>query len=513
MFQHILNGLSAAGNVLDLPGSSVRDALAFKNPFDQYLTPLHDANRTTGRDLLRSYGMAGQHDSWGNFAGGLAAEIATDPTNLISGKAILNAMRGRRAVATANVPIRAANSRSLLQRASGYMPEEIIPHLHPSLTVPVSDEIGVLPKRMYHGTPAAYDHPDPAKWSSENLHGWGQYHTDSTEIAGGKGGYWEKGMKQPEYTMEPTSISDLANARRKMENDFFDSLPATTDQNTLSGRERMRKLHLSAMTNDKEVAEHAIISLKDRPDGAISKYLAARFGSDWRSKMMPYVNHVQTATGDPANVRMQYLDIRNPFDIDKTYDLKKSGILDVLEKHKHEWKDNFIRERLFEAATKKRAANVENLVTEVGQARVAKRILRELDNGTFKHFGTTHSGVESHWKKSLEESRNKIAESFKRRHDTPVTGDEVSRSIKTHLGVEHIHPIVKELGYDGIIHTGGRGDRLKHLVAIAHDPSQIYKPFIAPALQPELTMPSARNGLKAGLPAYNVLARSRRGKK
>ena len=83
----VLSPLARVGNVLDTPGSMVRDALAGQNPFDQLLTPFSDENRISGRDLLRQYGMVGKEDTWGNFAGGLAAEIATDPTMLISGLA------------------------------------------------------------------------------------------------------------------------------------------------------------------------------------------------------------------------------------------------------------------------------------------------------------------------------------------------------------------------------------------------------------------------------------------
>lgn len=70
---------SGLGNAIDLPGSSVRDLLAGENPFDQWLSPLSGEDRTTGVDLLRKYNMADDEDTWGNFAGGLATEIATDP--------------------------------------------------------------------------------------------------------------------------------------------------------------------------------------------------------------------------------------------------------------------------------------------------------------------------------------------------------------------------------------------------------------------------------------------------
>lgn len=72
----------AVGNFLDTPGSMVRDTLAGQNPFDQLLSPMSGDNRISGRDLARQYGLAGKKDTWGNFAGGLAAEIGTDPLTI-----------------------------------------------------------------------------------------------------------------------------------------------------------------------------------------------------------------------------------------------------------------------------------------------------------------------------------------------------------------------------------------------------------------------------------------------
>lgn len=81
-------GLGAVGNLLDLPGSSIRDTLALKNPFDQWLDPLGynaQTNRTTGRELLRQYApdSVGKEDTWQNFWPGFAVDVVTDPTNLI----------------------------------------------------------------------------------------------------------------------------------------------------------------------------------------------------------------------------------------------------------------------------------------------------------------------------------------------------------------------------------------------------------------------------------------------
>jgi hypothetical protein len=89
-------GLSMFGSALDLPGSMVRDTLSLfgnnpQNPFDQLLTPFSPDNRISGRDLMRSYGMVGNKDTWGNFATGLAAEMALDPLTYLTlgGSAVL----------------------------------------------------------------------------------------------------------------------------------------------------------------------------------------------------------------------------------------------------------------------------------------------------------------------------------------------------------------------------------------------------------------------------------------
>lgn len=115
----LLDVLGYAGNALDLPGSSVRDLLTGNNPFDQWLTPFSDQNRATGRDVLapllganEETGMAGWLDNpmegFKDIAG-FGAEMLLDPTNLIPGRAILRAMKGRKAAKAVNAGIDAEN--------------------------------------------------------------------------------------------------------------------------------------------------------------------------------------------------------------------------------------------------------------------------------------------------------------------------------------------------------------------------------------------------------------------
>lgn len=96
-----LSGLAAAGNALDLLGSSARDLLGGENPLDQWLTPFSADNRLTGRDLLRKHGLASGRDTWGNFAGGFAAEVVLDPLTWLSG----GATKGGQLAAKAGVDI------------------------------------------------------------------------------------------------------------------------------------------------------------------------------------------------------------------------------------------------------------------------------------------------------------------------------------------------------------------------------------------------------------------------
>lgn len=120
------SGLSAVGNLLDLPGSMVRDVATWlpggpkpANPIDQVFSPFSHERRTTGRELLRGYGLAGKKDTWGNFSTSLAAEIALDPlTYLTFGGSALT--RGGQAARAAGLSGRARDvAKNLLKREVG----------------------------------------------------------------------------------------------------------------------------------------------------------------------------------------------------------------------------------------------------------------------------------------------------------------------------------------------------------------------------------------------------------
>lgn len=109
--------LKGVGNAADLPGSSVRDILARRNPLDQWMTPFGDQNRATGRDVLRTYGMAGEQDTGLNAAGGMATEMALDPLSWMGAGALFKALRGAGKAAGAVGTAGRAVQRTGLQQA------------------------------------------------------------------------------------------------------------------------------------------------------------------------------------------------------------------------------------------------------------------------------------------------------------------------------------------------------------------------------------------------------------
>lgn len=78
------SGLAGLGWILDTPGAMVRGGLS-GGPM-KALSALWDTTdeRVDGRELLRQYGMVGEDDTWGNFAGGLASEVLLDPLTYAS---------------------------------------------------------------------------------------------------------------------------------------------------------------------------------------------------------------------------------------------------------------------------------------------------------------------------------------------------------------------------------------------------------------------------------------------
>ncbi len=78
------SGLAGLGWLLDTPGAVVRGSLS--GGLGKGLSALWETSddRVTGRELLRQYGLVGQDDTWGSYAGGLATEVLLDPSTYLS---------------------------------------------------------------------------------------------------------------------------------------------------------------------------------------------------------------------------------------------------------------------------------------------------------------------------------------------------------------------------------------------------------------------------------------------
>jgi hypothetical protein len=110
---------------LDTPGAFARGTLAGGLERGLGEAFASEDDRTSGRELLREYGLAGDEDNWGNWSAGLGAEILTDPLNFATG--------GIRALSTAGKAADAAGLMSkaprLLSRAYLNSAEELAPEL------------------------------------------------------------------------------------------------------------------------------------------------------------------------------------------------------------------------------------------------------------------------------------------------------------------------------------------------------------------------------------------------
>lgn len=101
LLDSLLGGLNYVGETLGKPGAAVRGMLAGRPDQLLNLIPFSDAmgvtrpeERTSGRDLLRQYGLVDQEDGIGNFLGGMGAEILTDPLTIFGGKLASKGLEG-----------------------------------------------------------------------------------------------------------------------------------------------------------------------------------------------------------------------------------------------------------------------------------------------------------------------------------------------------------------------------------------------------------------------------------
>lgn len=362
----LLDSLGYLGETLDKPGAAVRGLLAGRPdqllnlvPFSDTMGLTDPSQRTYGRDLLEKAGVLDANQEgfdWGDVAG-FGVDLATDPLNWVG-----LGMAGRTAK-TAGAA-RASNATREAMLAQRAMPEEI------SALTRAIDEAG-NPLRTYHGTRYSFGDYDLAKMSPDSLYGPGIYTTANPEVA----------------STYAAKISDA-------------ELPADNLRRALGDAEQRMSRYMDDFTKAsnplaRENAK-ASVELYGQQAAALRKQLAAA------EKSLPPVS---------PNVRMHYIDARNPFDADA---LLGGGALSDLD-----------------------AAAGVNL------------------------FGSQDVSF--------------------------APGSFAFKMLEQQLGgPKAAYEALRKAGYDSITHMGGGlqgGGDIMHQVWIATDPSQVYAPYIAPALR------------------------------
>ncbi len=445
----LLDILGGVGDVLDTPGRFTRTALAGRNPFATVFDP---SKGVSGRDLLQQYGMVGENQDGldGGDIGGFLAEMALDPTNLIGGGMLARVMGKASKAKAANKGIEAANALSLKQRLQGFMPEEV------AKLTKIVDETG-RPKRMLHGTAHNYDKPDPSKWDSDALYGPGHYTTDAPEVASS---YTKK-----EATGRYPTMDEIR--------DHFK--PGSIVPSYGGGRDQVLEL------------------IEGGPAGWSVKVQAVD-GSGIPLREPPRIHATAPKVVAPEHVRLQFIDARNPLNIDEPV----TTISAPLEKRLIQRNRNDIRAAIADA--KQSRNKVEWLKTapdeDVGYSSFGQSIR---DPESVKRIRENLAQLAA---ANKENAVNRLRNQLPFRHKATLSAGMTGEDVYDLLGYDG----VREAGYDAINHIGGRKTGgAAHNVTIAVDPSQVYLPYIAKEIEKLRKVPSAKP-LLAGLLGQNVMS-------
>lgn len=460
---YVLPPLTYVGQTLDKPGAAVRGLLAGRPDQLANLVPFSDtagltdpSQRTSGRGLLEAYGLVGPKGpefDWTD-ASGIGVELATDPLNLLG---LANVGR----VAKAAQGAKANNLLRDTLLAKGAMPEEIA-----GLTKAV-DEAG-NPLRTYHGTGRVFDAYDMDKMAPTSLYGPGIYTTANPEVAGE---YAINKAGPTDYFVKPGREQE-ALAFLKQDPAFYEGwTKGLTDQQAL---ERAAASYGEALESGGE----------ELPDVARELFGFAP---------------------TKPNVRMHYMDVRNPFDMDASHEvaflpspLNEKGLNP--------------RPALWAAKDPNyQAIQAQALMAEAEYQKAARSLMDARASGDTQGIERLQSQL-----LDVQVRQKEIANAMKE-FEAGVspppgwtqTGDEIFRTLSGPFGGNEAVRLLKEAGYDSLTHIGGNrmGD-VSHRVWVATDPAQIYAPWLAPAKQqvPGLARPAgllADHNLLAALGRYN----------
>lgn len=454
----LLDALGYLGQTLDKPGASVRGLLAGRPGQLANLVPFSDtfgltdpSQRTSGRDLLEAYGAVGQNQEGldlGDVAG-FGAELATDPLNWL----------GAAGLARTGMAAKSAKANNVLRDAllaKGAMPEEIA-----GLTK-VVDEAG-NPIRTYHGTGRVFDAYNIDKMDPGSLYGPGIYTTVNPEVASE---YAVNKAGPIDYFVTPGREQDALAFIKQDPVVYAGWAKGLTDQQALERAAAAygEKLYSGEADSLPEVARELFGFAPTKP-----------------------------------NVRMQYMDVRNPFDIDAAHEV--AALPPPLNK-----KGFNAREALLASKDANYMALNDQLASHQANVGDLWDSIRDA-----QARGYSEQAQRLQVKALQAEIRRKEIEATLRRMEEEAapppgwtqTGDQIFQTLAGSGDKAAAFNKIKEAGYDALTHVGGnRTGTVPHHVWIATDPSQIYAPFLAPAQKdvPRMSpLLAALGGYQAGV--------------
>lgn len=165
----VLGGLAKVGNLLDVPGSMVRDFLAGENAFDQLLHPLSHSERglsTGGRDLLSRYGMRPNEETglrgWFSDPGeavrdiaGFGAEVALDPLFWLPAGSLAKGAKAAAGAAPVRRAAEAIESTRLGRLARENVIDPLTDRAMAAFSAPVMGQMGRAERALGRGVTAA----------------------------------------------------------------------------------------------------------------------------------------------------------------------------------------------------------------------------------------------------------------------------------------------------------------------------------------------------------------------
>jgi hypothetical protein len=266
-------------NVLDLPGSSVRDVFAGKNPFDQWASPLSGDHRTSGADLVSQYARFNPQ-SMGTKVVGMGVEMLLDPTNLLGGAGILKRLIGARRLAQTNKAFDATELANLVDtgRYGLVNPEAVARSLERRATTNVVEAMPSplspdYPKGLpFYDDKVTLHHASPNLWAPEpgyphgrarldfmgegegtQVFGHGLYFAENPAVVDNGSGAYMKILAKEEHA--PGALDELLNAHetaitelkslndRKLQTSLVNDIVSIPDPDNLKRKQLSRLLN------------------------------------------------------------------------------------------------------------------------------------------------------------------------------------------------------------------------------------------------------------------------------